>query len=147
MSKHEVNEDFIRALAELLKDTGLTEIEYETEDKRLRLARNVTVATPAPAVAAAPAAPVAPTAEATAPAAPVDAITSPMVGTAYLASEPGAPNFIKVGDKVSEGQTLMILEAMKVMNPLPSPKAGVVKEILVQDGQPVEFGEPLVVLA
>lgn len=149
MSKHDVNEDFIRTLAELLKDTGLTEIEYETDNQRLRLARAVV----APAVVAAPpvAAPPVPTespATPTQPAsAPEDALTSPMVGTAYLAPEPGAANFIKVGDSVSEGQTLMILEAMKVMNPLPSPKSGVIKKILVQDNQPVEFGEPLIVFA
>ena len=149
MSKHDVNEDFIRTLAELLKDTGLTEIEYETDNQRLRLARAVV----APAVVAAP--PVAPPpvpteSPATPPqptSAPEDALTSPMVGTAYLAPEPGAANFIKVGDSVSEGQTLMILEAMKVMNPLPSPKSGVIKKILVQNNQPVEFGEPLIVFA
>ena len=148
MSKHDVNEDFIRTLAELLKDTGLTEIEYETDNQRLRLARAVA----APAVVTAPpvAVPVATESPAPAPqpaSAPEDALTSPMVGTAYLAPEPGAANFIKVGDSVSEGQTLMILEAMKVMNPLPSPKSGVIKKILVQDSQPVEFGEPLIVFA
>ena len=146
MSKHDVNEDFIRTLAELLKDTGLTEIEYETDNQRLRLARA------APAVVTAPPVAVPVAAESPAPAtppasAPEDALTSPMVGTAYLAPEPGAANFVKVGDSVSEGQTLMILEAMKVMNPLPSPKSGVIKKILVQDSQPVEFGEPLIVFA
>ena len=146
MSKHDVNEDFIRTLAELLKDTGLTEIEYETDNQRLRLARA------APAVVAAPPVAVPVATESPAPATPPapppeDALTSPMVGTAYLAPEPGAANFIKVGDSVSEGQTLMILEAMKVMNPLPSPKSGVIKKILVQDSQPVEFGEPLIVFA
>ena len=149
MSKHDVNEDFIRTLAELLKDTGLTEIEYETDNQRLRLARAVA----APAVVAAPpvAPPPVPTENPATPpqpaSAPEDALTSPMVGTAYLAPEPGVANFIKVGDSVSEGQTLMILEAMKVMNPLPSPKSGVIKKILVQDNQPVEFGEPLIVFA
>lgn len=149
MSKHDVNEDFIRTLAELLKDTGLTEIEYETDNQRLRLARAVV----APAVVATPPVtppPVPTESPATPPqpaSAPEDALTSPMVGTAYLAPEPGAANFIKVGDSVSEGQTLMILEAMKVMNPLPSPKSGVIKKILVQDNQPVEFGEPLIVFA
>lgn len=149
MSKHDVNEDFIRTLAELLKDTGLTEIEYETDNQRLRLARAVA----APAVVAAPpvAPPPVPTENPATPpqpaSAPEDALTSPMVGTAYLAPEPGVANFIKVGDSVSEGQTLMILEAMKVMNPLPSPKSGVIKKILVQDKQPVEFGEPLIVFA
>lgn len=144
MSKHDVNEDFIRTLAELLKDTGLTEIEYETDNQRLRLARAVV----APAVVAAPPVPTESPATPPQPAsAPEDALTSPMVGTAYLAPEPGAANFIKVGDRVSEGQTLMILEAMKVMNPLPSPKSGVIKKILVQDNQPVEFGEPLIVFA
>ncbi|MEH6630958.1 MAG: acetyl-CoA carboxylase biotin carboxyl carrier protein subunit [Halopseudomonas aestusnigri] len=142
MSKLEVNEKVIRTLAGLLDETDLTEIEYEADGHRIRLVRGGTVVQ-----AVAPAA--APTISA--PAAsdggiPANAITSPMVGTAYLAAEPGAPDFVKVGDRVNEGQTLLILEAMKVMNPLPSPKSGVVKQILVSDGDPIEFGEPLMVI-
>ena len=100
---------------------------------------------PAPAAAAGPAAAAPPAAPAVA-AVNGDAIKSPMVGTIYLAAQPGAEPFIKVGDKVNAGQTLMIVEAMKTMNPIPSPKAGTVAQILVTDGQPVEYGEPLVVL-
>ena len=150
MSKHDINEDFIRTLAELLKDTDLTEIEYETDNQRLRLARSVVAPSFVSAPPVAPPVPVESPPPATTPqpaSVPEDALTSPMVGTAYLAPEPGAANFIRVGDSVSEGQTLMILEAMKVMNPLPSPKSGVIKKILVQDNQPVEFGEPLIVFA
>lgn len=146
MSKLDVNEDVIRKLAGLLEETGLTEIEYEEDGKRLRLARS-----PAPVAAVAPAAaaPVA-AAPAAAPAAAAqdnaNAVTSPMVGTVYLAPSPGAKAFIKVGDRVEVGQTLLILEAMKLMNQFESPKAGVIKEILVGDGQPVEFGEPLLII-
>ncbi|WP_020592727.1 acetyl-CoA carboxylase biotin carboxyl carrier protein [Kiloniella laminariae] len=145
MSKLEVNEKVIRTLAGLLDETDLTEIEYEAEGHRIRLVRGHTVVHAPVAAAPVAAAPLA------APAAseggvPANAITSPMVGTAYLAGEPGAPSFVKVGDTVREGQTLMIIEAMKVMNPLPSPKAGVVKQILVSDGMPIEFGEPLMVI-
>ena len=148
MSKLEVNEKVIRALAGLLDETDLSEIEYEADGHRIRLVRGGTVVH---AAAPAPAAPVAAAPAAAAPSAsddgvPANAITSPMVGTAYLAAEPGAPTFVKVGDRVNEGQTLMILEAMKVMNPLPSPKSGVVKQILISDGQPIEFGEPLMVI-
>ena len=147
MSKLEVNEKVIRTLAGLLDETDLTEIEYEAEGHRIRLVRgNTVVHAPAP-VAAAPVAAAPLAAPATSEGAvPANAITSPMVGTAYLAGEPGAPSFVKVGDTVREGQTLMIIEAMKVMNPLPSPKAGVVKQILVSDGMPIEFGEPLMVI-
>ncbi|MFD2206199.1 acetyl-CoA carboxylase biotin carboxyl carrier protein [Kiloniella antarctica] len=144
MSKLEVNEKVIRTLAGLLDETDLTEIEYEADGHRIRLVRGGTVVQ-----AIAPAAPVVSSAAIAAPAdggVPVNAITSPMVGTAYLAAEPGAPDFVKVGDQVKEGQTLLILEAMKVMNPLPSPKSGVVKQILVSDGDPIEFGEPLMVI-
>lgn len=142
MSKLEVNEKVIRTLAGLLDETDLTEIEYEADGHRIRLVRGGTVVQAiAPALAPAISAPAASDGGI-----PANAITSPMVGTAYLAAEPGAPDFVKVGDRVNEGQTLLILEAMKVMNPLPSPKSGVVKQILVSDGDPIEFGEPLMVI-
>mgnify|MGYP000520337023 CR=1 FL=1 len=145
MSKLEVNEKVIRTLAGLLDETDLTEIEYEADGHRIRLVRGGgTVVHAAAPVAAAPAV-AAPTAN-DGGGVPKNAITSPMVGTAYLSAEPGSPAFVNVGDRVNEGQTLLILEAMKVMNPLPSPKSGVVKQILVSDGQPIEFGEPLMII-
>ncbi|WP_417453711.1 acetyl-CoA carboxylase biotin carboxyl carrier protein [Kiloniella sp.] len=146
MSKLEVNEKVIRTLAGLLDETDLSEIEYEADGHRIRLVRGGTVVHAAAPVAVAPAAAAAAPAASDAGGVPANAITSPMVGTAYLSGEPGAPTFVKVGDSVTEGQTLLILEAMKVMNPLPSPKSGVVKQILVSDGQPIEFGEPLMVI-
>lgn len=150
----------VRELAAILSETGLTEIEVEHGDLKLRLARSVTFAAPAPTPAhvAAPApiahpapAPAAvPAPPAAAPAADhrsnPNAVLSPMVGTAYLSPEPGAPTFVKVGDTVNEGQTLLVVEAMKTFNPIPAPRAGKVKEILVGDAQPVEFGEALVIL-
>ncbi|MEZ2147185.1 acetyl-CoA carboxylase biotin carboxyl carrier protein [Bradyrhizobium sp. DN5] len=141
----------VRELALLLDETSLTEIEIERAGLRLRVARNVSVAATMPMpVAAAPAAlPAAAAAPATA-AADLSkhpgAVTSPMVGTAYWAPEPGAKPFIDVGTKVSVGQTLLIIEAMKTMNQIPSPRAGTVTQILVEDGQPVEYGEPLVII-
>lgn len=149
MGKFQLDEDLIRGLADLLHETGLDEIEYEAEGRRVRVGRNTRAVAQAPAVAA-PAA--VPTAGAAAPVAageeapPAGTVTSPMVGTVYLAGEPGASPFVKVGDTVREGQTLMIIEAMKVMNPLPSPREGKVTRIFVRDGQPVEFGEPLVIV-
>jgi len=143
----------IKEIAELLNDTGLSEIEVETGDLRIRVARQATAVTatiPAP-VAAAPAAAPAPAAEAPAPA-PSNAadhpgaVKSPMVGTAYLAPEPGAAEFIKVGDQVSAGQTLVIIEAMKTMNPIAAPKAGKIVDIIVANEQPVEFDEVLVII-
>ena len=138
----------IRELALLLDETSLTEIEIERAGLRVRVARNISIAATMPPnfqpVVAAPGA-----------AAPVDAadisnhpgaVPSPMVGTVYWASEPGAKPFIEVGAKVSVGQTLLIIEAMKTMNQIPSPRAGTVTQILVEDGQPVEYGEPLVVI-
>ncbi|MDO9335073.1 MAG: acetyl-CoA carboxylase biotin carboxyl carrier protein [Caulobacter sp.] len=146
----------VRKLADILKSTGLTEIEVERGDLRIRVAREITVAAapqqayaaaPAPAPVAAPvAAPPVAAAEAAPAARKGDEVKSPMVGTVYLQPQPGSPSFIKVGDKVGEGQTLLIVEAMKTMNPIPAPRAGVVVEILVGDSQPVEFGQPLVVL-
>ena len=141
----------IRELASLLNETHLTEIEIERSGLRLRVARNVSVAAAVPAVYNAAAAPVA-SAGASASAAASDlskhpgVVPSPMVGTAYWAPEPGAKPFVDVGSKVSVGQTLMIIEAMKTMNQIPSPRAGTVTQILVEDGQPVEFGEPLVII-
>lgn len=145
MTKHQVDADMIRKLAQLLDETGLTEIEYQANTLRVRVAKSHG---PAPMVAAAPSAPAA-AASAPAPSAPSEhpgAITSPMVGTAYCAAEPGAAAFVKVGDTVRQGQTLLIIEAMKVMNPLPAPRAGRVTEILVHDAQPVEYGEVLMII-
>jgi acetyl-CoA carboxylase biotin carboxyl carrier protein len=141
----------IRELALLLDETSLTEIEIEREGLRVRVARNVSIAASVPA--APPVAPAAAPALAAAAAATTadfskhpGAVPSPMVGTAYWASEPGAKPFIEVGSKVSIGQTLLIIEAMKTMNQIPSPRAGTVTQILIEDGQPVEFGEPLVII-
>ncbi|MBP0113945.1 MULTISPECIES: acetyl-CoA carboxylase biotin carboxyl carrier protein [Bradyrhizobium] len=143
----------VRELALLLDETSLTEIEIERAGLRLRVARNISVAAtmPMPVAAASAAVPVAASAAAPAPAAAdlskhPGAVTSPMVGTAYWAPEPGAKPFIDVGTKVSVGQTLLIIEAMKTMNQIPSPRAGTVTQILVEDGQPVEYGEPLVII-
>ena len=142
----------IRELALLLDETDLSEIEIERAGLRLRVARNINVATSVPLAVAAHAAPAA---VGTAPAAAAAAtdlakhpgvVPSPMVGTAYWAPEPGAKPFIEVGSRVTAGQTLLIIEAMKTMNQIPSPRAGTVTQILVEDGQPVEFGEPLVIL-
>ncbi len=143
--------DLIRDLAKLLDETNLTEIEIERAGLRVRIARNVTVAATVPAPAAHKAASASAAAPSAAPA-PADiakhpgAVPSPMVGTAYLASEPGAKPFIDIGSKVKAGDTLIIIEAMKTMNQIPSPRAGTVTQILVEDGQPVEFGEPLVII-
>ncbi|NNC53161.1 MAG: acetyl-CoA carboxylase biotin carboxyl carrier protein [Erythrobacter sp.] len=148
-----VDTSLVRELAEMLGDTGLTEIEVEDGDRKIRVSRGGGVAmaaAPAPmaapaAAAAAPAA--APAAESAAAEADMaGAIKSPMVGTVYLAPEPGASDFVKVGDSVKEGQTLLIVEAMKVMNPIAADKAGTVKSILVENAQPVEFDQPLVVI-
>ena len=147
MAKFEPDDDLIRRLAALLEETGLSEIEFEADGKRIRVGRGggSGAAGPAPSTASPAGAPV-PGAPPGAEAVPAGAVTSPMVGTVYLAAEPGAASLVKVGDKVTEGQTLLIIEAMKVMNPLASPRAGTVTQILVGDGQPVEFGEPLLIL-
>ncbi|WP_299628516.1 acetyl-CoA carboxylase biotin carboxyl carrier protein [uncultured Tateyamaria sp.] len=157
-TKHDSDVAFIRALAELLRENDLTELqvkrEYGEDDSlNVRVSRQIiqqaaapiAVAAPAAAPTQAAAAP-APTAAATDPAEDPGAVTSPMVGTVYMQAEPGAPSFIKVGQQVSEGDTLLIVEAMKTMNHIPSPRAGTVKRILVDDGAAVEFGAPLVIL-
>ncbi len=148
MSKFDVDEALVRKLAALLKDTGLAEIEFESEGKRIRVNTGATNAVQIP-VAAAPAA-AAPAAVAAAPVSgggvPAGALTSPMVGTAYLSPEPGAAAFVKAGDRVNKGQTVLIIEAMKVMNPIQAPVSGTVKDILIADGQPVEFGEALMII-
>jgi len=147
MPKFDVDDALVRKLAALLADTGLTEIEYEVGEQRIRVSRggttSVAVAAPTPVAASAPVAakPEPPDGP------PAGAVTSPMVGTAYAASEPGAAPFVKVGDKVSKGQTLLIIEAMKVMNPIPAPHGGTVQQILFGDGRPVEYGEVLMVVA
>ncbi|WP_300512804.1 acetyl-CoA carboxylase biotin carboxyl carrier protein [Aliiroseovarius sp.] len=158
---HDNDVAFIQALAELLQENDLTELEVMREygennalNVRVSRAKEVVAQVAAP-VAAAPvpaAAPVAAAAAAPAPEAAEDpanhpgAVPSPMVGTAYLQPEPGAPSFVKVGDQVSEGQTVLIIEAMKTMNQIPAPHSGTVKRILVEDGAPVEFGAPLMIV-
>ena len=149
-----VDIDVVRKLADLLNETGLGEIEVERGDLRVRVARGAPaqaaypmMAAPGPAQQAAPAPAAASAPVAPAPAEPKgDVVKSPMVGTVYLQPNPGAESFTRVGAQVSAGQTLMIIEAMKTMNPVPAPRAGRVVEILVEDGQPVEFGQPLIVI-
>ena len=153
----EIDTTLVRQLADILNDTSLTEIEVERGELRIRVAREITAApvvqyasAPAYAPQPAPAAPTAPLSMPSDPATIVaksgEQVKSPMVGTVYLQASPEAPPFAKAGDKVKKGQTLLIVEAMKTMNPIQSPRDGVVQEILVGDAQPVEFGEPLVVL-
>ncbi|QWW69322.1 acetyl-CoA carboxylase biotin carboxyl carrier protein [Rhizobium sp. WYJ-E13] len=153
--KSGIDQALIRDLANILKDTDLTEIEVEQEDLRIRVSRAGTtqyIQAPiaAPAYAAPAAAAAAPVAAAAAPAAagrnPANTVNAPMVGTAYMAPAPGARAFIELGATVKEGQTLLIIEAMKTMNQIPSPKSGKVTEILVEDGSPVEYGQALVVI-
>jgi acetyl-CoA carboxylase biotin carboxyl carrier protein len=147
MSKFDVDEALVRKLAALLKDTGLAEIEFESEGKRIRVNTGAVggAVIQAPIAAAAPAAAV-PAAAAKPEGPPAGALTSPMVGTAYLSPEPNATPFVAAGDRVNKGQTLLIIEAMKVMNPILAPTSGTVREILVSDGQPVEFGEALMII-
>lgn len=150
----QVDTDLVRELAEMLNDTGLSEIEVEDGDRKIRVSRTMTaVAAPvaaAPVVAAPAAAPAAaapaPAAE-SAPAVAANALKSPMVGTAYLTPEPDAAPFVSVGQQVKAGDTVMIIEAMKVMNPIVAPNSGTVTEIYVESGQPVEFDQPLMVIA
>lgn len=157
---HEADVAFIKALAELLRDNDLTELEvkrdYSEDDSlNVRVSRQAVVAAAAPVQVAAPvaaapaaAAPAAAPEAATSedPASHPGAVTSPMVGTVYLQAEPGAPAFISVGKQVNEGDTLLIVEAMKTMNHIPAPKSGTVKRILVEDGAAVEFGSPLAII-
>ena len=149
MAKLDIDEALVRQLSELLEETGLSEIEYEADGQRIRVARNglaVALGAPQAAPGAQPVPAPVPASSGAEPV-PAGAVTSPMVGTVYVAAEPGAPPLVNVGDTVKEGQTLLIIEAMKVMNPLASPHAGTVTRVLVSDGQPVEFGEPLLVIA
>ena len=146
MPKFSVDPELIKQLADILNQTGLGEIEYAEGERRIRVAR--------PAVAPVAQTTVMPIATAAAPAAapaeaeaPANAVTAPMVGTVYASPEPGAPPFVRVGDQVKDGQTLLIIEAMKVMNQIRSPRAGTVTQIFVRDGAPVEYGEPLLVVA
>ena len=153
--KHDIDAALVRQLADILNETDLTEVEVERGDLKIKVKREVTVAAAPVHYAAAPTASVAPPAP-TAPAMPSDPATivarageevkSPMVGTAYLQPAPESPPFVQPGDKVKKGQTLLIVEAMKTMNPIQAPRDGVVAEVLVGDAQPVEFGEPLVLL-
>lgn len=145
MSKFDIDEALIRKLGLLLKETGLTELELEKDGQRIRVmsqAAPATVVHASPVMNTAPAAPAAPAKTEVS----KNAVTSPMVGTAYLSSEPGGTPFVKVGDRVTKGQTVLIIEAMKVMNPISAPANGVVKEVFIHDAQPVEFGEPLIVI-
>lgn len=152
MTKLTVDKKLIRDLAKILQDTGLAEVEWSEGDVKLRVSRGavsaaayapIAYAPPAPAPVAAPAA--APAIEAPAAAHP-GTVKSPMVGTIYIAPEPGAAPFVKVGDTVKEGQTLVIVEAMKTMNPIPAPRAGKVVRVLVENQQPVEFDQPLMIV-
>src|SRR5215475_701110 len=148
--KPAIDHELIRELAQLLDETGLTEIEYERDGQRVRVARQAHVVAAAP-LAPRPATVIDP-ALPSLDAAPVDpakhpgVVTSPMVGTAYVGPEPGARPFVEVGSHVRVGDTLLIVEAMKTMNQIPSPRAGTVSQILIEDGQPVEFGEPLMII-
>ena len=151
MAKFDIDTEFVRKLAQLLQETGLGEIELADGDKRIRVARPaITVAAApvaAPVAVAAPAAGAATGAGATGDLGKhPGAVKSPMVGTAYLAPEPGKPNFVAIGDKVTAGQTLLIIEAMKTFNPIKAPKAGTVTQILIDNARPVEFGEPLMIV-
>ena len=144
----------VRELAEMLAETGLTEIAVEDGERKIKVSRGAVaapavhqVAAPAAAPVAAPAVPLAPAPTAETAASDPNAVKSPMVGTVYLSAEPGAAPFVSVGQQVKEGETLVIIEAMKVMNPIAAPKAGTVKAILVENAQPVEFDQPLVVIA
>jgi acetyl-CoA carboxylase biotin carboxyl carrier protein len=142
-----VDTKLVRELAELLNDTGLSEIEVEDGDRKIKVSRQMTAVAAPPVAVAAPAPVAAPAAAAPAEAAvPANAVKSPMVGTAYLSPEPGAAPFVSVGDKVAAGDTLLIVEAMKVMNPIVAPNGGTVKSVLVESGQPVEFDQPLMVI-
>lgn len=153
-SAEQTDAHLVRQLADILTETGLSEIEVERDGLKIRVAKTLTAppqatvayapaptaAAPAPAVAAAPAVEAAPAR------ASGETVNSPMVGTVYMSPQPGADPFVKVGDTVAAGQTIMIVEAMKTMNPIPAPRGGKIVELLVADGQPVEYGEPLAVI-
>jgi acetyl-CoA carboxylase biotin carboxyl carrier protein len=144
-----VDTKLVRELADLLNDTGLSEIEVDDGDRKIRVSRTVVAAAPvavAAPLAVAPVAAPAAISDAAPAAPPANALKSPMVGTAYLTPEPGAPAFASVGDKVSAGDTVLIIEAMKVMNPIIAPNGGTVKAVFVESGQPVEFDQPLMVI-
>jgi acetyl-CoA carboxylase biotin carboxyl carrier protein len=144
-NKPGIDAEAIRALSDLLAETGLTEIEVEHNGARIRVARAGAMAAIASApVMAAPVQAAAPAAVSSGP--HPGAVTSPMVGTVYSASEPSKPPFVKIGQQVKEGETLFIVEAMKTMNPIPAPRSGTVKEICVENGSPVEFGQTLLIL-
>jgi acetyl-CoA carboxylase biotin carboxyl carrier protein len=148
--KGTIDPELIRELARLLDETGLTEIEFERDGERVRVARQAQAVAPAAPARPAPVETPAPTFGGDgAPADPAKhpgAVMSPMVGTAYVGPEPGARPFVEVGSNVRAGQTLLIIEAMKTMNQIPAPRAGTVVQILIEDGQPVEFGEPLMII-
>ncbi|GBD49344.1 acetyl-CoA carboxylase biotin carboxyl carrier protein [Methylopila sp. Yamaguchi] len=150
-SKASIDQELIRELAKLLSENDLTEIEIEHDQLRVRVARHLSAAPTTAYVGALTAAPASPAAAPVA-AAPTDpakhpgVVLSPMVGTAYMSPEPGARAFVEVGQTVRQGQTLLIVEAMKTMNAIPATRAGIVREILIADGQPVEFGEPLLIV-
>ena len=142
-----IDSDLVRALAQLLDETGLTEIEYAVGDRRIRVARTAAAVTPtvnvaSPGSADAPAAP----ARLVAPVDHPGAVKAPMVGTAYIAPQPDQPPFVKLGDRVEEGRVLLIIEAMKVMNQIRAPKPGRVAEVLIADGAPVEYGQVLMLI-
>ncbi len=143
-------QELIRELAHLLNETGLSEIEIEKAGLKIRVARTVTLtaaAAPTASAASAAAALAAPAVPAAFdPAQHPGCVKSPMVGTIYRAAEPGAANFIEIGSRVAQGQTMMIIEAMKTMNHIPAPKSGTVTQILIENGQPVEFGEPMLII-
>lgn len=143
--EHGLEDERIRALAAILEETGLTEIEIETDDVRLRVSRQGGVVAAAPPAAVMPAAPASPPETALGENHP-GAVQCPMVGTAYLSPSPGADPFVREGAPVSEGQTILIVEAMKTMNPIAAPRSGTVTKIMVNDAQPVEYGEPLLII-
>ncbi len=146
MAQSDLDNDMVRQLAELLDETGLTEIEIGKGDWHIRVAKSGTVVqAPAPAAVAAPAPVAAPEVAIAAEAHP-GTVKSPMVGVAYMTPEPDAPNFVAVGDSVTEGQTIMLIEAMKVFNPIHAPKAGKVIQIIAENGSPVEYGESLMII-
>jgi acetyl-CoA carboxylase biotin carboxyl carrier protein len=147
MDKHSFDSDLVRSLAQLLDENKLTEIEYEADGLRVRVARTMTAAAPIQVMA--------PSVQGTAAPQPIAAddfsthpglVASPMVGVVYFAPEPGAAAFVKAGDTVAQGQTLMLVEAMKTFNPIRAPRAGKITRIIVGDAQPVEFGEPLLII-